>query len=66
MNAPRPRSLRPPPPPKTQSGTHPAVREFRAKLDSIADGQLDQADRLDKELASFLDDLTTPLPTQKA
>ena len=52
---------KPPPAPRTKSGQHPAVQAFRAKLESIADGDEKRAE-LDHELEEFLKDLKTPLP----
>jgi hypothetical protein len=52
-----PRSARP-------SGEHPAVRAYRAKLDSVAEGAAKAKSKLDRELQQFLTDLKTPVPSE--
>lgn len=51
-----------PPPKPTRSGMHPAVREYRAKLDSIDQKLTAKTDELDRLLSEFLVDLKTPIP----
>jgi hypothetical protein len=59
-------SKRPPPltvPPRTKSGQHPAIRQFRAKLESLTEGQLAQKlDELDARIDATTEALKTPLP----
>lgn len=44
------------------SGEHPAVRAYRAKLDSVDEGVTAATSELDKQLQQFLKDLKTPVP----
>jgi len=46
-----------------RSGQHPAVKAYRAKLDSISEGATAAKKSLDDKLEEFLHDLTTPVPT---
>jgi hypothetical protein len=46
------------------SGEHPAVRAYRAKLDSVAEGAAKAKSKLDHELQQFLTDLRTPVPSE--
>lgn len=55
-------SLKPPPPPKVPSGLHPAVQQYRSKLDSIAEGAAANLSAIDAELAEFLAEVKTPPP----
>lgn len=56
-------------PPKDQeagrrsSGEHPAVRAYRAKLDSVTQGAAKETSKLDRALKKFLEDLKTLVPT---
>ena len=54
-----------PPPKATPSGQHPAVREYRAKLESIAEGD-EVRKNLDRQLDEYLQELRTPLPPKPA
>lgn len=56
------RSKRPTAAPTAKSGEHPAVKAFRAKLDSIDEGTAAKTAELDRELDQFLRDLRTPVP----
>lgn len=44
------------------SGTHPVVRAYRAKLDSVDKGATAATSELDRALQQFLADLKTPVP----
>jgi len=44
------------------SGQHPAVKAYRAKLDSIDKGACAATNKLDKMLEEYLSELKTPLP----
>lgn len=50
-----------PPPKVTPSGNHPAVRKYREKLESIAEGDEVRKD-LDRQLDEYLQEMRTPLP----
>lgn len=57
------KSLRPVEPKKTTtSGQHPAVREYRRKLESIDEGAANATTELDRKLDEFLTKLKTPIP----
>lgn len=47
---------------RTSSGDHPAVREYRDKLQSIADGAQADAEELDAKLQAFIDSTPPPPP----
>ena len=49
-------------PPRTKSGQHPAVVAFRAKLESITEGEMTKFDELDQKLAEYLESVKTPVP----
>ncbi len=52
-------------PPKTaQSGQHPAVKAYRAKLGSIDKKVCEATTELDRKLQQFLTDLKTPVPEE--
>lgn len=51
-----------PPPPKTRSGEHPAVKQYRKKLDSVTEGAEEATAELEKKLEEALADLKTPVP----
>lgn len=51
-----------PVPGKARSGQHPAVKAYRAKIDSIDEHVSVATNALDQALAEFLADLKTPLP----
>ena len=53
---------RPPPPPRTKSGTHPAVGRYRNKLDSIVDGEGEDLEALNRRLSQYLKESTSPPP----
>lgn len=59
-------SRRPPPlpmPPRTKSGQHPAIQQFRAKLESLTEGHLAQRfDALDAKIDATTEALKTPVP----
>lgn len=44
----------------TKSGEHPAVKEYREKLESIADNPAPS--ELDHKLAEYLESVKTPIP----
>jgi hypothetical protein len=44
------------------SGEHPAVKAFRAKLDSVADHEVEDLKAIDRDLAAYLADVKTPIP----
>ena len=46
------------------SGQHPAVKMYRAKLDSVEKNVSAATTALDLELQKFLTDLKTPVPTE--
>lgn len=46
----------------TKSGQHPAVQEYRRKLDSIDNGVSAAQTDLDRKLSEYLADLKTPVP----
>lgn len=46
------------------SGQHPAVKMYRAKLDSVDKSVSAATMALDQELERFLTDLKTPVPTE--
>lgn len=48
--------------PTAKSGEHRAVQTYRAKLDSIDEGVMVAAEKLDRDLEEFLRDLRTPVP----
>jgi len=56
----------PKPPRSGRSGEHPAVRAYRAKLESIAEGAAAPLGELDRALRQFLEDVrgNTPLPSK--
>lgn len=45
-----------------KSGQHPAVQEYRAKLESIEEGAGGAASKLDQDLEEFRAKLKTPVP----
>lgn len=50
-------------PPKTSiSGQHPAVQEYRRKMESIAEGVGAVVDELDQKLSAFLSDMQSSRP----
>jgi hypothetical protein len=51
-------------PTHSPSGQHPAVREYRRKLDSIDNGVSAAQTELDRKLSEYLDDLKTPPAAQ--
>ena len=56
----RPPSSRSKPSKTAQSGQHPAVKVYRAKLDSVAEGATVAMNELDRSLREFIQDLKTP------
>lgn len=52
----------PPAPKRTISGQHPAVVRYRAKLESIADGVMEESARVDRVLEEYLQQIRTPVP----
>ena len=56
---------RPPPPPRTKSGTHPAVGKYRDKLDSIVDGEGEDLEALNRRLSKYLKESTLPPPPEE-
>jgi len=59
-------SKRPPAAPKenrSPSGQHPAVKAYRAKLESVAEGG--EFDRLDREFEKFLADVKSDPPPRR-
>jgi hypothetical protein len=53
---------RPPPGPRTKSGQHPAVGQYRDKLDSIVDNQAEDIDALNRALAEYVKESSVPPP----
>jgi hypothetical protein len=54
-------------PRRTSSGNHPAVREFRHKLDSVSEGVGGKFDELDEKLSKYLEEVkSVPPPAKKA
>lgn len=49
-------SVKPPAPPRTKSGEHPAVQSYRKKLESIAEHEGKRLDELNSTLAEYLED----------
>lgn len=49
-------------PSRSESGEHPAVKDFRDKLESIADSTGPQVDDLNRKLADYLEEVRTPVP----
>jgi hypothetical protein len=52
----------PPAPKRTASGQHPAVVGYRRKLESIADGVMEESARVDRVLEDYLQEIRTPPP----
>ncbi len=44
------------------SGTHPAVVEYREKLQSIEDNETPSIADLNEKLSRYLEEITTPIP----
>ena len=61
-SAPLPSLTHPPGPVRTASGEHPAVQEFRRKLDSVAEHVGSKVDDLDNDLKQYLESVKTPRP----
>ncbi len=53
-------TVRPPPPPHTKSGMHPAVSVYRDKLESIVDGTAEDLAELDRKLNQYLKESERP------
>lgn len=51
-----------PQPPSKKSGSHPAVVAMRQKVDSITEGALAEAARLDRKLAAYLSEIESVPP----
>ena len=51
-----------PPTKSSASGQHPAVKAYRAKLDSVDKGCDEATSELDRKLEEYLSELKTPLP----
>jgi hypothetical protein len=51
-----------PVPKRTASGQHPAVIDYRKKLESIADGVMEESARVDRVLEEYLQQIRTPVP----
>jgi hypothetical protein len=50
------------PPRPTKSGAHPAVKAYRAKLESMVDGIVHDAERLGQDASDMLESVRTPPP----
>jgi len=50
------------PPKSSPSGQHPAVLEYRKKLDSVANHAVAELDSLDERIKKYLEEVKTPLP----
>jgi hypothetical protein len=58
-----PFSHRPPALPKrTESGNHPAVKQFREKLASMGEHTAADVDDLDAKIKRYLESVKTPIP----
>ncbi|MDE2102694.1 MAG: hypothetical protein KGL39_35950 [Patescibacteria group bacterium] len=51
---------RPPAPPRTRSGEHPAVSVYRDKLDSIVDNEAEGIDALNRALEQYVNESVPP------
>lgn len=49
-------------PSRTKSGQHPAVGEYRNKLESIVDNQAEDIDALNRALEEYVKESSTPPP----
>jgi hypothetical protein len=47
---------------RTKSGKHPAVKSYRRKIDSIAEGPLADLEKLDEELKAFIHEIESERP----
>lgn len=46
----------------SKSGNHPAVKAYRAKLESVDENVTSATSKLDRELQEFLNVMKTPVP----